>query len=126
MRDVERTAMEVVPSPKRAAWQETGDGFSRTQIGGTVKTPAVSRTLGWSPSCECFGDKDIASDGWAARPHDPVPCTVLDPFGGSGTTALVARKHGRHSVLVELNETYCALAASRLSQLSLLTGKETG
>ena len=67
---------------------------------------------GWLPSC----------------PHDhpAVPCTVLDPFGGSGTTALVARKHGRHSVLVELNETYCALAASRLSQLSLLTGKETG
>ena len=44
---------------------------------------------------------------------------VLDPFGGSGTTALVARRHGRRSVLIELNEEYCELAAVRLSQQSL-------
>lgn len=47
--------------------------------------------------------------------------TVLDPFGGSGTTALVARKHARKSVLIELNPEYCELAAKRLQQLSLLT-----
>jgi DNA modification methylase len=46
---------------------------------------------------------------------------VLDPFGGSGTTALVARQHGRRSILIELNSDYCALAARRLSQQSLLT-----
>jgi len=50
----------------------------------------------------------------------PEGGTVLDPFGGSGTTALVARRHGRSSVLIELNPEYCALAARRLSQLSLL------
>ena len=66
----------------------------------------ATSTLGWHPSC--------------GHGLDPVPCTVLDPFGGSGTTALVARKHGRRSVLVELSETYCELAARRLSQLSLL------
>ena len=46
--------------------------------------------------------------------------TVLDPFMGSGTTALVARKHGRKSVGIELNEAYLTLAAKRLQQLSLL------
>jgi DNA modification methylase len=46
---------------------------------------------------------------------------VLDPFGGSGTTALVARRLGRRSVLIEISEDYCALAAKRLSQQSLLT-----
>lgn len=51
----------------------------------------------------------------------PEGGTVLDMFGGSGTTALVARNHGRKSVLIELNEDYCAMAARRLSQLSLLT-----
>jgi DNA modification methylase len=54
VRDVERTPMEVDPSPKRAAWQESGDDFARTQVGGTVTRPAMSRTLGWSPSCDCL------------------------------------------------------------------------
>lgn len=48
--------------------------------------------------------------------------TVLDPFMGSGTTALVARNLGRRSIGVELNADYCALAARRLGQQSLLAG----
>ena len=45
--------------------------------------------------------------------------TVLDPFMGSGTTALVARRLGLRSVGVELNEEYAALCARRLQQQSL-------
>ncbi len=50
----------------------------------------------------------------------PEDGTVLDPFMGSGTTALVARKLGRKSVGIELNAEYAELAARRLQQLSLL------
>jgi DNA modification methylase len=50
----------------------------------------------------------------------PEGGTVLDPFIGSGTTALVARKHGRKCVGVELSPVYAELCARRLSQLSLL------
>jgi DNA modification methylase len=50
----------------------------------------------------------------------PEGGTVLDPFMGSGTTALVARKHGRHAVGVELSQEYSELCARRLQQLSLL------
>jgi len=50
----------------------------------------------------------------------PEGGTVLDPFMGSGTTALVARRLGRKSVGVELNPEYARLAADRLKQLSLL------
>lgn len=40
---------------------------------------------------------------------------ILDPFAGSGTTALAARAHGRASVLIELDADYCSLITERLS-----------
>ena len=65
--------------------------------------------------------KDVETVGWSDCGHNAYrPGTVLDPFLGSGTTAHVARKHGRRCVGIELNETYAALAARRLQQLSLL------
>lgn len=50
----------------------------------------------------------------------PEGGTVLDPFMGSGTTALVARRLGRRSIGIELNASYAEMAARRLQQLSLL------
>ena len=47
----------------------------------------------------------------------PVGGTVLDPFGGSGTTAGVALKHGRNAILCELNPDYAALMADRVRAL---------
>lgn len=44
----------------------------------------------------------------------PAGGTVLDPFGGSGTTALVAEQLGRDSVLIELNPQYVEIARKRL------------
>ena len=42
---------------------------------------------------------------------------VLDPFGGSGTTAQVALQHGRRAVLCELNPDYEPLILDRVSLL---------
>lgn len=39
---------------------------------------------------------------------------VLDPFGGAGTTGLVADRLGRDATLIELNPTYAALARERI------------
>jgi DNA modification methylase len=44
--------------------------------------------------------------GGQLTPLDPVPGVVLDVFGGSGTTAMVAQHLGRRAVLIELNPDY--------------------
>ncbi len=44
----------------------------------------------------------------------PEGGTVLDPFGGAGTTALVSEGLGRNSILIELNEKYVEIAKRRL------------
>lgn len=58
-------------------------------------------TVGWQPSCTCGCE-------------ETVPCVVLDPFGGSGTVAKVARDLGRSSILIEINPEYVQIAKKRL------------
>ena len=72
-------------------------------------------TLGWRPTCRCPGVVEQA----------PVPARVLDPFGGSGTTALAANRLGRDCTLVELKPQYAELARKRVGRepLSLFAWK---
>jgi len=50
-------------------------------------------------------------DRWTPAPTRPA--VVLDPFGGTGTTALVAKALGRHGIAVDLSADYCRLARWR-------------
>jgi DNA modification methylase len=50
----------------------------------------------------------------------PEGGTVLDPFGGSGTTAGVALKHNRNAVLCELNPEYAALIPDRIESITAI------
>jgi DNA modification methylase len=45
----------------------------------------------------------------------PPGGTVLDPFGGAGTTGLVADRLQRNAILIELNPEYAAMAESRIA-----------
>jgi DNA modification methylase len=49
----------------------------------------------------------------------PVGGTVLDPFGGSGTTGEVSESLGRNSILIELNPDYIELQKKRTAQMGL-------
>ena len=60
-----------------------------------------SQTIGWVLDCDC--DVKTQKD------------TVLDPFMGSGTTAIVARQHGRRFIGIDLNAEYLELADNRIS-----------
>jgi DNA modification methylase len=50
----------------------------------------------------------------------PIGGTVLDPFGGAGTTGLVADRMGRNAILIELNPEYAEMAKRRITNDSPL------
>lgn len=53
--------------------------------------------------------------------------TVLDPFGGAGTTGLVADRMGRDAILIELNPEYAAMAERRIrSEAGMFAQVEVG
>ena len=60
-----------------------------------------------------FPEKLIIDCIKAGCPEDGI---VLDPFIGSGTTAVVARKLNRNYVGIELNPDYVNIAKKRLSK----------
>lgn len=64
-----------------------------------VSTRAVDER--WEPSCAC-------------PVQEPVPCRVLDPFSGSGTTGAVCLDRGRDFVGLDINAEYMDLAVARL------------
>ena len=79
-----------------------------------VKAPT---TLGWRPTCGCVGEWGGSSE---ANYFKPIPATVLDPFLGSGTTLLVARKLGRNGIGIELSEAYAEMARQRIAEYAPL------
>jgi DNA modification methylase len=79
------------------------DGSTYRTVSGGVWNDTRTRVYrGWEPTCAC------------GCFYDPVPCTVLDPFGGSGTTALVAAKHGRNAIHIDQSKEYLEIARRRL------------
>ena len=53
----------------------------------------------------------------------PTGGTVLDPFGGAGTTAIVAVSSMRNSILIEINPAYVDIAIKRIKKKNSMFGK---
>jgi DNA modification methylase len=92
----------------------TGDPGIHRKLGSAYtkqlrENPVV--TTGWSSSCECHAET--------------APGVCLDPFGGAGTTGLVADRHHRNAILIELNPEYAAMAEKRIRGESPLFAQVT-
>jgi len=59
-----------------------------------------SKTIGWKPTCKCDTDS--------------IPCTVLDPFHGAGTTGMVTLRLGRKYIGIELSPKYVGMSKNRI------------
>jgi DNA modification methylase len=92
-RVVERERVKVSDSPRYS-------GVSMRNDADDARFTHVSTTLGWRATCSCAA---------ATRPG-----IVFDPFMGSGTTALVAQRLGRHYIGTDINAEYVRLAQTRL------------
>jgi DNA modification methylase len=110
---VQSASAEAKHAPAEAC--RSGVAPCRAQHG--APNDSQSEIVGWEPPCGCT----YTGDGYT-EDAPVVPCVVLDPFSGSATTALVARRLGRHAIGIELNEDYLKISATRLQQLSLLGG----
>lgn len=108
----------------KGKYHNEGSGL-QPHTGLTKSYPMANKRSVWSVTT-----KPYKGAHFAVFPPDLIrPCitagcpddgTVLDPFGGSGTTGQVALEQGKKAILIELNPEYIPLIEKRCSQ-QLLT-----
>lgn len=116
MKAVKRQDKQRGHSRKHAGFNDRWDAMEREE---QQENGAALRSVWWiSPAQTKDSHFAVMPANLAAtcilagsRPGD----TVLDPFGGSGTTGMVALELGRKAVLCELNPEYVKLAHQRCS-----------
>ena len=79
---------------------KTNEGGLVKNISGGSRTRRLVDTLGWVPGCD--------------HGHQPIACTVLDPFAGSGTVGVVALRAGRNFIGIDLSPEYVEIARRRI------------
>ena len=104
-----RRVVEKSGGTTGAGWNTHNRGKNDLAMGATMSKATSDgtykiETLGWSPTCGC-----------CIVESEAIPCTVLDPFSGAGTTALVAAKMGRDAIGIELNPAYVEMSRKRIS-----------
>lgn len=102
--DVDRSLVDVSRTARVMDGYAVGTGRTNHGTGGSTlanEADKVRRTI-TGEACAC------------PEPTAPTrPAVVLDPFGGTGTTALVAKALGRHGISNDMSADYCRLAGWR-------------
>jgi DNA modification methylase len=109
------------PLGSKGAWMM--DGREQRANGGGVaydhNTTTRNKRSVWEVSTQPYAEAHFATFPPALiepciKAGCPKDGTVLDPFGGAGTTGLVSDRLGRNAILIELNPDYAALAQKRI------------
>jgi DNA modification methylase len=96
------------------AWNENeGRGFFPTGFGANARNVWVIASQPYSGAH--FATMPPALAERCIKAGCPQGGSVLDPFGGAGTTGLVADRLGRQATLIELNPEYRSLAEGRVT-----------
>ena len=101
--------------------EQTVDNFASAELAWcNLPTPAKVFRFGIHRHNQSKGgghptEKPLALMNWCIGLAGDVQ-TILDPFAGSGTTAVAAKSLGRKCVCVEREERYCEIAAKRCAQ----------
>ena len=96
-------------------------GQSGKGLNSNYKTDTRNKRSVWTVSTSPYREAHFATFPPALiepciRAGCPTGGTVLDPFGGAGTTGLVADRLQRNAILFELNPEYVTLAENRIHE----------
>ena len=115
------------PRKARSKDKREGDPFFATKVGNHAEGksyPTRNRRSVWTVATQPYSGAHFAM----FPPALIEPCilagcpaggTVIDPFGGSGTTGMVAESLGRNSILIELNPEYIEIQKQRTAQIGM-------
>jgi DNA modification methylase len=107
-------ARATPPGVKRRTMTDTCNPAGR--LPGSVRSVAAQPLIAPAElGVDHFAAFPMEWPRWITQGWSPAGGVVLDPFGGTGTTALVAHALGRHGVSVDRSADYCRLAAWRTS-----------
>jgi DNA modification methylase len=110
-----------LPGGKNGPLMQGGGATVDVRRGPTL----LRETVSWKPSCKCireeYPDEPLTGREWeflierTIEKFMPLPATVLDPFGGLGSTAIATLRLGREATLIELQPQYARMAEIRIT-----------
>ena len=116
VKTMDATARTVRRKGRPAHMGHIEEGHYTSEDGG----PRLMRSVFHARNCHGYAEHPTQKPLEIILPIIEYSCplggTVIDPFMGSGTTLVAAKKIDRFSIGIEIEEKYCEIAAKRLSQ----------
>ncbi len=119
MKAVGMNANRASYKPGSASSMNDGEHVAKSDEGLPVREAGRNKRSVWTVTTQPFKEAHFATFPPALiepciLAGCPVGGTVLDPFGGAGTTGLVADRLQRSAILIELNPEYADMARKRI------------